>query len=384
LGCYFVACNLHPAVTAQHPTMALVIDFIPYWAMVALLACLLAPLRTRRIGISSSSLSVQKWPRMRIAGALAGFAVVWAVASTTTFIHAKALSGAAYLTDRTGTAFARFDPRVSGNHLLTVAMLLDGYRVEDQDGARYRTAESGIEDDQLAIASNPNCDRIWIEAANGGQSRLVELEAVPNDSVSAPMATILDAEAPALSPDGRSLVFLRETRGTGRAWRIRLDENGRPLSAPVPVSPAGMDVRDAEFSASDTILLSAAENGTPHLFVMRDGALRRIFSTAYAMDRPTSHAESSVLVRQQKKDGYWRLYGSDPAREGEAQLTFGDCNAYDPAWLDATRLVYISDCGRGAGMGALAEIHIGIDAGKRESAAAGAARISRAQGESQE
>jgi nitrous oxide reductase accessory protein NosL len=78
------------------------------------------------------------------------------------------------------------------------------------------------------------------------------------------------------------------------------------------------------------------------------------------------------------------LYGSDPAREGEAQLTFGDCNAYDPAWLDATRLVYVSDCGRGAGMGALAEINIGMDTGKREGAAADAARISRAQGESQE
>jgi hypothetical protein len=102
------------------------------------------------------------------------------------------------------------------------------------------------------------------------------------------------------------------------------------------------------------------------------------------MDRPATQAESSVLVRQQKKDGYWRLFRSDSAREGAAQLTFGDCNAYDPAWLDATRLVYISDCGRGAGMGALAEINFGIDTGKRERTAADAARFIRPQGESQE
>jgi hypothetical protein len=383
-GCYFIVCNVHPAVTAQHPMMALLIDFVPYWTVVALLACLLARLRTRRFERSSSSLPLPQWPRWRMAWTLAGFAVVWAVGSTTTFVHARALSGSAYLTDRTGTAFARFDPHVSGNHLLTVSMLLEGFRAEDQNGVRYRTAESGIEDDQLAIASSENSNRIWIEAANGGQSRLVELELLPGKTAPAPIATIFDAESPTLSPDGRSLVFLRETRGAGRAWKIRIDENGRLLSAPVPVSPAEMDVRDAEFSAPDTILFSAAENGVPHLFVMRDGAVRRIFSTAYAMERPTSYAESSVLVRQQKKDGYWRLYGSNPAREAEAQLTFGDCNAYDPAWLDATRLVYVSDCGRGAGMGALAEINIGMDTGKRDGAAADAARISRAQGESQE
>jgi hypothetical protein len=384
LGCYFVACNLHPAVTAQHPMMALLIDFIPYWAMVALLACLLAPLWTRRFETSSSSLSLPQWPRMRIAGALAGFAIVWVVASATTFVHARALSRSAYMTDPAGTAFARFDPHVSGNHLLTVAMLLQGYRVEDQDGARYRTAGSGIDDDQLAIASIPNSNRIWIEAANGGQSRLVELDVLSGQTASAPIATIFDAESPTLSPDGRSLLFLRETRGAGRAWKVRLDENGQPLTAPAPISPAEMDVRDAEFSAPDSILLSAAVNGTPHLFALRDGTPHRLFTSADAMDRPTSHAESSVLVRQQMKDGYWRLVGSDPALRGEAQLTFGDCNAYDPAWLDATRLVYISDCGRGAGMGALAEINIGVDAGKRESTAADATSNMPPQGESQE
>ena len=46
LACYFAACNLHPAVSAQHLRMALLVDFLPFWALVAMQICLLGGLRT--------------------------------------------------------------------------------------------------------------------------------------------------------------------------------------------------------------------------------------------------------------------------------------------------------------------------------------------------
>jgi hypothetical protein len=145
-----------------------------------------------------------------------------------------------------------------------------------------------------------------------------------------------------------------------------------------------MDVRDAKFSDSNMILLTAAENGSLHLFEMRGSAAQRLFSNPDSMDSLTVHAKNGVLVRQQMEGGNWRLYGSDPSREGETQLTFGDCNAYDPAWLDETRLVYVSDCGRGEGMGALAEINLGIATGASERTWANPPHTSGPEGESQE
>jgi hypothetical protein len=65
-------------------------------------------------------------------------------------------------------------------------------------------------------------------------------------------------------------------------------------------------------------------------------------------------------------------------------LTFGDCNAYDPAWFDESRLVYISDCGRGAGFGGLAEINTEVDDGKGGGPLASAPRTGGPRGESKE
>ena len=61
-------------------------------------------------------------------------------------------------------------------------MLLDGFRVEGENGALYHTWISGIEDDQLAVASRESSNRIWIEAVNGGRSRLIEVEADPGSA----------------------------------------------------------------------------------------------------------------------------------------------------------------------------------------------------------
>ncbi len=384
LGCYFVVCNAHPAITAQHRVLALLVDFVPYWATVALLVCLLTSLRTRRVDTAGTPVSRQPWQRFRAAWSLATFAAVWAGASATTFVHAKTLNGSQYRIDRTSEAFARFSPHVAGDRLLSVALALDGYRVEDEDGSRLRTSTFGIEDDQLAIASSPNSNRIWIEAVNGGHSRLVELDARPDGAAATPIATIFDGEAPALSPDGRTLVFLRENRGIGRAWLIRLDESGQPLNIPIPISPRGMDTWYVQISASGGILLFAAEHGHLHLFVMRDGTPQRLFAGAHSTAALATGAGTGMVVRQEWNDGYWRLYRSDPSHEGQTQLTSGDCNAYDPAWLDKNRLVYISDCGRGAGMGALAEIDLESTTEAEQRTSADPLRIRRPQGEPQE
>ncbi len=352
---YFAACNLHPRISPMQPALALILDFLPYWALVAMVACLLVALRDRRI---ESGEFMPAWPAVRIAWASAAFAALWAVAASKTFVHASALGHSETVMDRSASAFARFAPHFAGSHVFTVAMRMEGLRVEDDEGREYTTASNGVEDDQLAIAASPKTGRIWIEAANAPQSRLVEMSPDAAGTAQPPIATIPDAESPALSRDGRSLVFVRERKGVGQAWMVHLDEQGRPSGPPAAISPTGMDVRDAAFASADTVVLSAATEGTPHLYIQRGAQPpARFFPSADAMDSPASGGNQDVLVCRQRRGSDWQLFALSNPPSQPVQLTFGDCNAYDPAWLDGDTLLYISDCGRGNGLGALSVLH---------------------------
>ena len=386
LACCFVACNIHPSVSAHPHYGALAVAFLPFLALVAALFCLLVALRSRQ-SAALASITVQPGRRrLQIGVALAGFAAIWGAVSAMTFAHARTLNGPAYWMDRNGSgAYAQFAPHLAGKHLLTVAMLPQGYRVEDEEGGQYPTGPAGNDDDQLSIASSPHCERLWIEVSNQGQSRLVEIPVRSGDKAPTPIATILDGESPALSLDGKSLAFLRERKGAGGAWIVRLDEKGQMLTAPVMATPAGMDARGIEFTAQGEVMVSSAEEGFIHLFVLRDGSSpQRVFSDYSSMGLPAAHTDGPLLVYPRQRNGFWQLFASDPSREGAMQLTFGDCNAHDPAWLDESRLAYISDCGRGMGMGALAEIDIGRVAPVLKDRAAWAAPSGQAQGESKE
>ncbi|MGA3080375.1 MAG: glycosyltransferase 87 family protein [Terracidiphilus sp.] len=382
LGCYFVACNIHPSVSPLHPVMALLRDFLPYWGLLAMLACLLAALRGRPF----APLALwPAWPRMRIAWSLAGFTIVWCAASATTFVHARSLNCSEYLVDRTGGAYARFAPHLAGDHLLTVSMFPEGYRVEDEGGRLYRTGIDGRDEEQLAIASSPSASQVWIEAVSEGNSRLVELPAASSATAIAPIAIIPNAESPALSPDGRSLVFLREVDGAGRAWMVHLDESGRVLDAPFPVTPVGLNVASASFAGPDVILFSAVEDGASHLFVAHSGETpQRTHAAADAIDSPTVNIENGLLIYRQLSGGYWRLFANSFLLSGATQLTFGDCNAYDPAWSGASSLLYISDCGRGMGLGAVAIRPFHIVPGKPDNSPPFSISTNRPQGEAQQ
>jgi hypothetical protein len=75
------------------------------------------------------------------------------------------------------------------------------------------------------------------------------------------------------------------------------------------------------------------------------------------MDSPAAGGQNNLLVCRQRRGSYRQLFVFPEPPSRPVQLTFGDCNAYDPAWLDGDTLLYISDCGRGNGLGALSVLH---------------------------
>jgi hypothetical protein len=354
--CYFMACYIHSFISSHFPVLALFVDYLRYWGLLGMMGCLLFELRAHSLQPLASR---RAWTRTKAAMTLAGFAILWCVTAATTYAHVRSMAGSKYLMDSADGSFARFAPQRAGSHLLTVAMSDQGYRVKDEAGRQYPTDQYGRDEEQLAIASSPLINLVWIEAESGGGSRLVELPIASNATASAPIATILDAESPTLSADGRNLVFLREVHGIGRAWIVHLEENGRVMNAPRPVSPEGMNILNASLGASGEIYLSAAVDGVSYLIVTTDSGEtpRRIYARRDAMDSPAVNAESGQLFYRQRSGGYWHLFAASLARGDVTQLTFGDCNAYGPAWSDSATLFYISDCGRGMGLGAVATIH---------------------------
>jgi hypothetical protein len=380
--CYIAACDLHPFVAPSHLVLALFVDFIRFWGLLGMMGSLLFELRAH----SLQPLAPRgARTRTRTATALAGFTILWCAAAATTYAHVQSITGSEYLEKAVDVSFARFSPHRAGSHLLTVAMSDQGYRVKDEVGQRYPTGIYGTDEEQLAIASSPLVNRVWIETESGGGSHLVELTIPSNAAGAAPIATILDAESPALSPDGHSLVFLREVHGIGRAWTVHLDDNGRVMNAPRPVSPEGMNISSASLGASDEIFLSATEDGISQLFVTTDSgeAPCRIYARNEAMDSPIVDAESGQLIFRKRSWGYWHLFAASLERGDVTQITFGDCNSYDPAWSDAATLLYISDCGRGMGLGDVAISHPSIAVPELGNSLTSATLTHRPQGDAQ-
>jgi len=358
---YFVACNVHPSAPKDHPGLALVIDFIPYWALLGTSIFLFLRLRRRRDASHLAADRTRTLPAPRVAWALTAFIAVWAALSVATYAHSRALDASEFVTNKSTSGFASYAPHIAGVHTLTVSMHFQGYRVEDESGRIYPTSLNGVEDDQLAIASNSNSNHVWIEALNNGRSRLVEISL---GAAGSPTETIGDAESPAISPDGSALAFLRESKGIGQAWVAALGRDGRLISLPQAASPRGMNVQDTAFASDGGLLLAAGEHGASHLYLSERGAgPRRLFAEDAAMRWPAVQSDGGAFLWQQRVGSYWRLFASEPGARGSVQLTFGDCNAYDPVWRGRSTLLYISDCGRGNGLGALSELdRVGLPA----------------------
>jgi hypothetical protein len=101
------------------------------------------------------------------------------------------------------------------------------------------------------------------------------------------------------------------------------------------------------------------------------------------MEPSAANPANGLFVYRQRKGSYWQLFAASLSRGGSAQLTFGDCNAYSPLWNDAATLLYISDCGRGMGLGAVAISHPVVVSEEPGKTLAFAILAKRSQGEAQ-
>lgn len=242
---------------------------------------------------------------------------------------------------------------------LSVAMLPEGYRVLDQK-SRAITTQSSITSprtpspDQLSYAISPD-HSVLLEIADSAGSRILHAY---DDSVVAQ-----DAESPAISPDGATLAFLREPKGRGSLWIARMNAlaSGSPHASsdpPTRLTGDDYDVRSVSFLRSGALLFLAKHDGQFGLYSVKPGSSPALFFgpreiASFAVSPDEDRIAVTALIHNR-----WQLATLDTHSARVTVLTRTDCNAYTPAWLNLTTIIYATDCGRGMGLTALAQAEL--------------------------
>jgi hypothetical protein len=216
------------------------------------------------------------------------------------------------------------------------AMLPQGYRVLDQAGQAVWQGDSQA--DQLSVAGP------LLELADAAGSRVVM---APSGRTLIP-----DAESPAISPDEKSIAFLRETKGKGALWIAY------PRSR-VRVTDSTFDVRSVAFAPAGWLMFDARVHGRIGLFrLLPQGQVIRVSAADEDVGAPAISPDGRMVAFTRLQHNRWQLGYMDLSSGKETMLTQADCNAYSPAWLSSTAIGYATDCGRGLGLTALASVSI--------------------------
>ncbi|MGH6630425.1 MAG: hypothetical protein ACREB3_11900, partial [Burkholderiales bacterium] len=205
----------------------------------------------------------------------------------------------------------------------------------------------------------------WVELAST-RSRIVRFPlSGPLPPANQLPVEVEDGEQPAVSPDGRWLLFFREHQGRRSLWikDLRPKEATAPSALERRLTGEGFNVLDASFSPdSRFVVFSAKHEAQPELFsVPAEGNPRVILASPDlgwpATRYPAFSPDGAWLAFSWYQTGTWQLCVTKVGSGVIHQLTQGECNSITPAWLpDSRTLIYATDCGRGLGLTALARI----------------------------
>jgi hypothetical protein len=242
-------------------------------------------------------------------------------------------------------------PRAGG--FVATVMAPSEYQIADQNGqAVWPLTQAGS--DQLSSAATANHSPVFVEVADNSGSRIALQDA--------PAFNIRNAESPAISADGLSLAYIRENKGRGRLRMFHLASSSSAISVADDAEVVGgpYDVRDVVFSPSGDLVFAARINGTTNIYRITPGGPLAILVAGHEeADAPDVSPDGQRLVFRRLLRNRWQLIVINLASRQERQLTFGDCNAFAPAWMNETTVAYATDCGRGLGLTALASIDVG-------------------------
>jgi hypothetical protein len=253
------------------------------------------------------------------------------------------------------------DPAVTASAILFTKMIRTGYTVRRlPDGTDADFAPSGS--DWFHPTASEQTGSIWAEQSVRNGSRIVRFAIDARGKAIAAGIEVEGAQEPVVSRDGQLLAFLRTVNGRNSLWTQRV---GTPVGVHEAneareIAGEDYDVLEASFLPDHRMIFSSKRNGRVGLYIATQSGIVEEFK------KPVCPARYPAI----SPDGRWMAFTCEEREdlqihvidlEGneDLQLTSGDCNSKSPAWTaDSKRIVYATDCGRGLGLTALAEVTV--------------------------
>lgn len=251
------------------------------------------------------------------------------------------------------------EPATSGARIFFTKVTATGYTVSRINAAMVQDFPT-LRGDLLHATASGKPNALWAEESSRSGSRIIQLASeAGSDQPNGAAIEAENAEDPVVSPDGRVLAFLRTIQGRDSLWIRDIGARLKP-GAEREIAGEHYDIHEATFLPDQRIIFSSKQNGRSRLYIAsQKGEIE-------ALENPTCSARFPAM----SPDGYWLAFSCEQngntqvhvmewAGKRDFQLTAGDCNSTSPAWTaDSRRLIYATDCGRGLGLTALAELHV--------------------------
>lgn len=267
-----------------------------------------------------------------------------------------------------GSAIAA-DPAISSDSLFFDALVprfsssvRDRYAVHKLQAGSITSYGTDVDWFHPSVTKNDR--KGWVEVATNRGSQIVNFDFTdPMMDHSPPIVEAIDAEQPAVSPEGKLLAFIREVRGRGSLWvrRIERAQNLGESGTERELAGIDYDVREAAFSPDDEIIFSSEHQGGFRLYKAdpQTDILALLAAVTCSARYPAVSPDDQWMAFSCEEQGVWQLWVMNLHRNERHRLTTTDCNSITPAWTtDSKNVIYATDCGRALGVTALSRLTV--------------------------
>jgi Glycosyltransferase family 87/WD40-like Beta Propeller Repeat len=248
--------------------------------------------------------------------------------------------------------------------ILFTTMTPTGYTVRRlQNGIPIDLPKTGGDYFHAAAPGGPGA--AWVEQSVRGSSRIVRFALGLAGQEGIASTEEENAQEPSVSHDGQFLAFLRPVRGRNSLWVRRIgtalsDREAGHAGEAYEIASEAYDVHEAAFLLDHRLIFSSRTNGRFRLYRANQAGSIELLNTPDCSARyPAISPDGQWLAFSCAQGGATQIHVTDLEGNRESKLTFGDCNSVTPAWTaDSKSLIYATDCGRGLGLTALAQVSV--------------------------
>jgi hypothetical protein len=244
--------------------------------------------------------------------------------------------------------------------VLFTGMTTHGYTIRRLQAGRTMDVDGS--DDWFHPATSQKTDLVWAEQSSRAGSRVVQFAFRNSQSITEVKSEVEDAEDPLVSHDGQFLAFLRAVNGRNSLWvrKISAAPGQREAAQATQIAGSEYDVRDSSFTPDNRLVFSSQRTGRFVLYTSTlSGVIQELPGPTCPARYPAVSPDGNWVAFSCDYGGSWQLRAMDFNTKAELQLTRGECNSISPAWtVDSRSLIYATDCGRGLGLTALAEVSV--------------------------